>query len=413
MIKKLFCHSLLCLLTALLPAIAQAQIQDEVFQRPYLLSAGDRQCLRLNIDNLNFFQNNEFKGNVDKGYTLPGLWLQPRVSYQPLANLRLEAGVHLLYYSGAKHYPSGGYQGLPYWQDANESNGKGLHARPFFRAQLSGFDNKLNLVLGNLYGGANHRLIEPLYNPELNLSADPESGLQVLFNLPCFDLDAWIDWQNFIFRQDNQQEQFTLALSSRIKFKDSGWYIPVQLVAQHWGGEIQQGQYHGISSLLDAATGIGYNRTLNRPILKRFWANAHILCYKQLSGSHMPFENGYGLHATAGASLKGFCLQGGYLYANKFITLLGSPYFGTISADTENTLYPQSQMVYEKAEYTHSFGNVCSVGINVTLYHRLSGQGTDASGQTFTTRTSTSVLAGIYLRTSFSVLLARLSGKQQ
>ena len=70
-------------------------------------------------------------------------------------------------------------------------------------------------------------------------------------------------------------------------------------------------------------------------------------------------------------------------------------------------------MVYEKAEYTHSFGNVCSVGINVTLYHRLSGQGTDASGQTFTTRTSTSVLAGIYLRTSFSVLLARLSGKQQ
>ena len=254
--KKLFCHSLLCLLTALLPAIAQAQIQDEVFQRPYLLSAGDRQCLRLNIDNLNFFQNNEFKGNVDKGYTLPGLWLQPRVSYQPLANLRLEAGVHLLYYSGAKHYPSGGYQGLPYWQDANESNGKGLHARPFFRAQLSGFDNKLNLVLGNLYGGANHRLIEPLYNPELNLSADPESGLQVLFNLPCFDLDAWIDWQNFIFRQDNQQEQFTLALSSRIKFKDSGWYIPVQLVAQHWGGEIQQGQYHGISSLLNAATGI-------------------------------------------------------------------------------------------------------------------------------------------------------------
>ena len=215
---------------------ACAQVQDDVFCRPYRLSADRRHALTLQVDNLNFFQNDEFKGGVDDGYTLPGLWLQPRLTYQPLSNLRLEAGAHLLYYSGAEHYPGGRYQSLPAWHDAAESDGKGLHARPFFRVQLSAFRNRLNLVLGNLYGGSNHRLIELLYNPELNLSTDPESGLQVLFDSPYVDIDAWIDWQNFIFRQDDQREQFTLALSARFKLGQSGWYVPAQVVGQHLGG---------------------------------------------------------------------------------------------------------------------------------------------------------------------------------
>lgn len=404
----------ICLIGALLilaaPAL-HAQTQDDVFRTSHLLEPEKRQQLLLAVDNLNFFQNNEFKGGLTKGYTLPGLWLQPRLTYQPLANLKLEVGAHLLYYSGAEHYPSGGYQGLPYWQDTNESNGKALHANPFFRVQLSGFDNRLNLVLGNLYGGANHRLVEPLYDPERNLSNDPESGLQVMYNSRHFDIDAWIDWRNFIFRQDNQKEQFTLAFSSRIKF-GNGWHIPVQLVAQHLGGEIQQDEYHGISSLLNVATGISYDRTPNRPILNRVWADLNVLGYRQLAGSYIPLDNGYALHADAGVRLKGISLQGGYLYSHRFVTLLGSPYFGSLSFNPENTVYPNAHLVYERAEYTHRFGKVCSVGVNVTLFHRLSGTGIDNEGQAFHSGTSTSVLAGIYLRTHFSVLLARLSSKQ-
>lgn len=404
--------SSICLLTlsCLAGGLGYAQVQEDVFCRPYQLPADATHALTLQIDNLNFFQNDEFKGGVDDGYTLPGLWLQPRLTYQPLSNLKLEAGAHLLYYSGADHYPGGRYQNLPAWQNQSESDGKGLHARPFFRVQLSAFRNRLNLVLGNLYGGSNHRLIEPLYNPELNLSTDPESGLQVLFNSPNIDIDAWIDWQNFIFRQDNQRERFTLALSSRIRLGSSGWYIPVQAVGQHLGGEIQQEDYHGISSLVNAAVGVGYDRMFERPVLKRVRGGLHLLGYKQLAGSFLPFDQGLGLHAHAGVSLKGFDLEGGYMYANKFITLLGSPYFGSVSA-SQTTLYPQAHLVYEKAEYTYNFGSVCSVGVNVTLYHRLAGTGIDHEGLSFHSATSTSVLAGVYLRTSFSVLLARLSPK--
>ena len=75
----------------------------------------------------------------------------------------------------------------------------------------------VDLILGNIYGGSNHGLIAPLYNPELNLTADPETGFQVLAGAPWIDLDAWIDWQSFIFRDDTHQEAFTVGLSTRFK----------------------------------------------------------------------------------------------------------------------------------------------------------------------------------------------------
>lgn len=42
----------------------------------------------------------------------------------------------------------------------------------------------VDLILGNIYGGSNHGLIAPLYNPELNLTADPKTGFQVLAGAP-------------------------------------------------------------------------------------------------------------------------------------------------------------------------------------------------------------------------------------
>ena len=44
--------------------------------------------LRLDIDNLFFFKNNEFGNSVMKGYTLPGAWINPKLSYILLPNVK-------------------------------------------------------------------------------------------------------------------------------------------------------------------------------------------------------------------------------------------------------------------------------------------------------------------------------------
>ena len=59
-----------------------------IYAEDTTFSANEVRELKLRFRNLNFFRNNEYKGNLVKGYTLPGLWILPTVSYQPLRNLQ-------------------------------------------------------------------------------------------------------------------------------------------------------------------------------------------------------------------------------------------------------------------------------------------------------------------------------------
>ena len=216
-----------------------AQIPDRVFKTDSRIDPEKKGELSVEFDNLSFFKDDEYTGSFMKGYTLPGLWLQAKAVYYPLEMLKLEAGVHLQRFWGANRYPNMAYQDIAHWK--GDQYQRGFHALPWFRAQVALSDH-VNIVLGDLYGAANHNLIEPLYNPELNMVADPEMGLQLLYNSCRFDLDVWVNWESFIFREDIHQEAFTVGLSTRFKFNDPDsrfhFYAPLQVLAQHRGGEI-------------------------------------------------------------------------------------------------------------------------------------------------------------------------------
>lgn len=397
---------LLCLLLPFASRLS-AQVEQDVFTFSPKPEKDCKGKLMLHVDNLNFFQNNEFKTLTD-GYSLPGLWIQPRLVFYPLENLKLEAGMHMLYYNGASHYPTGTYLELPGYQSDEK---KRVHIRPFFRAHLTSKNKMFHLILGNLYGGSAHRLIEVLYNPELNLTADPESGMQVLFQSELFDADAWIDWQSFIFRNDNHRERFILALSSRFKLNNPQkawhWYMPIQIVGQHIGGEVQASPYHGISSLANLGIGIGMKWNIDRKILKDIQAESHFVGYKQLAGTLLPIDNGYGWHNAVSVRLSDFHVKAGHMNSRKFVSILGSPYFGSLTESAEPTVFEHSQMVYGKIEYSKRLKDIASLGINLTLYQYFSGNGVDADGERISSQSSASIVAGIYLRVSPSLFLHR------
>ena len=129
--------------------------------------------LYLDVNALAFFKDNEFDGNIAKGYTLPGVRLTPYLAYRPLPNLNLQLGLTALCYDGTNYYPN---YDIVTWK-GNAYQGF-AHALPFFRAALQ--MGAATLVLGDLYGGANHNLILPLYNPETLLTTDPEKGFQTI-----------------------------------------------------------------------------------------------------------------------------------------------------------------------------------------------------------------------------------------
>ena len=134
--------------------------------------------LGLDVVGEGFFRNDEYASDLVADYTLPGYRLRANLSYRPETHLPIELrlGVYNLYYWGATRYPAAlAYQDLPYWRGDGDRYTR-LHLLPYFQASIQPAAGWA-ILLGHLQGGAKHRLIEPLYNPELNLTADPEMGL--------------------------------------------------------------------------------------------------------------------------------------------------------------------------------------------------------------------------------------------
>ena len=92
------------------PATVFAQLDSLVFDvERTAIHPEQRGELRLHVAGMPFVLDNEYKSKLVKGYTLPGIWLDPTVSYQPLPNVKIALGAHMLHFWGAEKYPNFNY----------------------------------------------------------------------------------------------------------------------------------------------------------------------------------------------------------------------------------------------------------------------------------------------------------------
>lgn len=358
----------------LLPLCLHAQTDSLVYITPstQVLPEGKGE-LRGAVDAMVFMRDNEYESDLVKGYTLPGMWLAPTLSYQPLRNLKIEAGAHLLHFWGANRYPIGSYRVLPAEGDGKTT--RAFHAMPVFRANMQLTQN-FNIVLGTLYGKSNHGLIAPLYNEEHNLSSDPETGLQFLWNIPWMKLDAWVSWEDFIFKNDDQQESFVFGLSTRFRpsrrTARAQWYIPVQAIFRHEGGEINsEAEDRSVKTWLNAATGAGVDIPLRTRIPVKLNFEGMLAYYSQQSGTALPFENGYGLYAKASAQVWRFGISAGYWYCKDFISILGNPLYGAASTENAQTKLNEPHTVTARVEYAQQLGKGFSWAVHADVYNQI------------------------------------------
>ncbi len=387
---------------------AVAQMADKIYKTDYNLEADRVGELSVEVDNLDFFKDNEFDGTtVVSGCTLPGLWLQPKLTYQPLKNVKLEVGAHALIYDGAYKYPSYAYHDISEWKGTQYQ--RGTHILPFFRASVA-FSN-LNLVFGDIYGGSNHDLIEPMYNPELNLTADPEAGFQLLYDLRRWHLDAWINWQSFIFKEDTHQEAFTVGFSSKVMLNDEAssvhCYVPTQIAIQHRGGEDLETKVYPVQTLMNAAVGFGVDHNVNHRLLKRVSYEVDLLGYYQQSGDMWPLDNGAALYANATLNFGGLNVNAGYFACHNFISLFGLPFFGAVSNVDDKTVYKNPQTAKLSVDYSKALGKHYAVGVKGDVYHSFACDMTSAEGERSRLGSCTTFSFGVYFRATPSFLIKK------
>jgi hypothetical protein len=356
-----------CLLPQVLPA--QTPVSESLFTDTYTIDSQRDGKLYLCIDNLSFFNNLETGGNVQKGYTLPGFHLHPRLTYYPASVIKIEAGVSLLRYWGADKYPNYAYRDIAEWKASGYQ--PGFHLLPFFRAQIQPIP-QLNIVLGHIYGGSNHGLIEPLYNPELNLTADPEMGAQIIYNSRLAHVDAWVNWETFTFKNEAHNEVATMsaALCMHLTNPQSVFYlgVPIQVAANHHGGEIDllRGK---VSSLVNAAAGLQFGLNVNNPALKYLGLSLMGAGYKNLnSWEPLLFKQGQAAYSRLDVRLWDFDLKVNFWQSRDFINLFGSPIFGNVSSSKENRTFPRITVFNPGVKYERKFGNGFYLGAGLEFF---------------------------------------------
>ncbi|HAC20649.1 MAG TPA: hypothetical protein DCF91_00960 [Porphyromonadaceae bacterium] len=386
---------------------ASAQYET-LFQTNSLIDPSNSNKLFLNVDNLSFFQNNENDGKYLSGYTLPGFRLETKLIYYPLPNVKLEGGAYFLKYWGATSYPQVSYIGIP---RVNERNSSGVHCLPYLRAQVD-FMNKFSLIIGDIYGGANHRLITPLYNPDYNLTADPEAGIQFLARTDRAFLDVWANWDTFIFNDDTKQESFFFGLSGEYKFVENEKYTvsaPLQALFHHKGGELDTLVGNSIQTELNAATGVQVRRRLQdtkRPT--ELYANAYGLFYKVMSGQNkFPFTQGWAFNADLGCKFGDLNVALSYWQSNKFSTLLGSSLYGNISTSTIRYGYVMgtNHMCALNADYGKSLNNFITIGGSMRNYLMFPVHSQSPEGECYNFPMAYNFEVGLYIRINPSFLL--------
>ena len=365
--------------------------------------------LAIEIDNISFLKDNEYAGAVMKGYTLPGFWMQIKATYQPLKYLKLEAGTHGLVYSGAYKYPSYAYHDIEKWK-GNQYQ-KGTHILPYFRAHLQ--LKSWQLVFGDIYGGVHHNYIAPLYNPEQHLTADPEFGFQAIYDSKRFHMDTWVNWQSFIFEEDSHQEAFCVGLSSVYRFNDENapmhMYMPFQVSVQHRGGEQDTITTNSVQTLCNGALGFGVKWNLNRRIVQQVNVEADALMHWQQAGELWSKDTGVGAYAKAAVKFtNGIHTEGGYFYGNDFNSLLGIPYYGSVSLKEKGLFFKQPKTLFLSVDWSKKFAKHYAFGVKADVYYFSPSSAYNAEGlQPVSNNTSFSF--GVFFRANPRFLIKKFN----
>ena len=227
----------------------------------------------------------------------------------------------------------------------------------------------------------------------------------------CREADIVMNWESFIFREDIHQEAFTVGLSTRFKFNDPDsrfhFYAPLQVLAQHRGGEIDTILTNSVQTLMNGAVGIGGVWNTGHKIFKSVNVELDAAGYYQQAGKLWSFDNGYGVYARASADIYDFRVKTSYWRCHQFISMFGSPFYGAVSTSDEGLTFDDPSCVYFGLEYSRELAKGFSLGIDLDIYEHLPVvfRGTEQNGYKSFAKTSFS--AGIYLRVTPSFLIKK------
>lgn len=267
-------------------------------------------CYGWAVDADSYFYNAEFDHPLKPGYTLPGFSLYPRFSLNLAQRLYLEAGAYLGYMHGKK-----ALQVL----------------RPVFsvRAELL---PDFWCTIGTLASPT--EFPEFLYTRQYSWLHGPEGGAAFRYANPYLVARTWIDWDRFIWKDDNDEERFLygFTLTSPTPTYKPGCYYNAFFLARHHGGQIDTSALPVVTSTnMGARLGYAISFIDSAKYAVGLLLTA-VASHDGHKSSPILSRNGYALHSELWLrTFRVLTLAAGYFYGKNFISLRGEELYRSYS----------------------------------------------------------------------------------
>lgn len=313
-----------------------------------IIQPGD---VSLRIKSVNFIKDNEYYNPVTEGYTLLGFFFQPELLYTASGKLTLRAGTHILKYYGADDFSQ---------------------IRPVFSTTLN-FSENTSLTLGTLNGSDKHRFFDPHFHSERAYNEYVEDGIQLTSMNKSFFTDTWVSWENYIFKGDSTQEQFTFGESFRYSSSPIAGFIhievPVQVQLKHRGGQISD-YNEGVESIINIAAGL----RVNFDLAKKKYGQAGIEYLQfgnklQKGDSISGITGGYASWFRLHYSFKALRLETGYWTAHDFYSPNGNPIYGSVSDYQPGVVIHNRRIINNSIHLRFLPANSLELFLGVDLYY--------------------------------------------
>lgn len=320
------------------------------FNKTLIKTSKDTSGFSVNLYSSAFFDNKEFTGNIKKGYTYPGFFIQPRFEFKPSSKASISGGFHTLYFAGA---------------DTLEMFVPVLT----FKYSLT---EKIDFLLGTIDSKERHFLPEPLFKPERIFVSHPETGVQFLTKLNHFKGDLWINWERYIKDKSPFQEIFTIGFSGIYSVKpienSSGLYFPIHALATHHGGQINAGNSL-VTSLANFGGGAGYNFYINNGKLN-LGVESLFLFFKDISPNpHYIYKSGNAVYPKIYIKNPFFKLDIGYWKSSSFINPRGEELFGSESVVDSTLNQKNRNLVTANFIYSKQVAKGFTVEFRFDIYY--------------------------------------------
>lgn len=289
-----------------------AQMDNSAFQDAIKWQPDAQGKLFLNIYDLGYMQNNEFFDSVADGYTLYGNQFHPRLSYYLLDNVRIDGGLFARNDFGNNT-----------WQES----------KPTLAITVK-YDS-LTFIFGNLNGGLNHNLIQPMYNFEKIINNRLESGSQFIYKHTWFYGDLWVDWQKMQYFGSDYHEKIWAGLSTNSTLVNTNrWKIdvPFQFTAYHNGGQIDTSKAPQFSQFSTAA-GLGIERKNPNGRFFKGWRTENYVLGQSTNNLVLPntWQKGGGIYCNLLIKSKVIDVMVSYWYGHQYMNLKGGFLYQSIS----------------------------------------------------------------------------------